>query len=80
MSGNASPSALLPTWPTIGLATAPKPLSGYENDVSSYMRICASLLPKEVHVPIGPLDDLSDEELSALVQAARKAVAKATAN
>jgi hypothetical protein len=30
-----------------------------------------------VHVAAGPLEDLSDEELSALVHAAKNAVAKA---
>jgi hypothetical protein len=33
-------------------------------------------VPKEVHVATGPFDDLSDEELSALVHAAKNAVAK----
>jgi hypothetical protein len=37
-------------------------------------------VPKEVHVGTGPLDGLSDEELEALVFAAKNAVAKANAS
>src|SRR3954468_6440158 len=49
-----------------------------EQDVASYLRVCVALIPKEVHLAAGPLDELSDEELSALVNAAKKAVARAT--
>ena len=49
-------------------------------DVSAYVQVCVSLIPKEVHIAAGPLKDLSDEELSALVFAAKKAIAKANAS
>jgi hypothetical protein len=49
-------------------------------DVSTYVQVCVSLIPKEVHIAAGPLKDLSDEELSALVFAAKKAIAKANAS
>ena len=49
-------------------------------DVSAYVQVWVSLIPKEVHIAAGPLKDLSDEELSALVFAAKKAIAKANAS
>lgn len=51
-----------------------------QRDVAAYMRVVVSLIPKEVHVSAsGPLDDLTDQELAALVYAAKKAAAKAAA-
>lgn len=43
-----------------------------ETDPASYARLCASLLPKEVHLNAGPLADLSEHELSALAYAAQR--------
>jgi hypothetical protein len=43
-----------------------------DTDPASYARLCASLLPKEVMMKSGPLDHLSDEEITALTYAARR--------
>jgi hypothetical protein len=42
-----------------------------EEDPSGYLRIIASLLPKEVEVKTNRLDELSDEQLDAAITAAR---------
>ena len=46
-----------------------------EADPSSYVRVCASLLPKDVFVHQGPLAELTPDEIAALAYAARRAVA-----
>ena len=46
-----------------------------ETDVASYVRVCASLLPKDVFVHQGPLAELTPDEIAALAYAARRAVA-----
>jgi hypothetical protein len=46
-----------------------------ETDPSSYVRVCASLLPKDVFVHQGPLAELTPDEIAALAYAARRAVA-----
>jgi hypothetical protein len=46
-----------------------------EEDPATYLRVIASLVPKEVKSTSGPFDALSDEELEALAAAARAALA-----
>jgi hypothetical protein len=48
-----------------------------EADPSAYVRVCASLLPKDVFVHQSPLAELSETELQALIRAAQRAVAMA---
>jgi hypothetical protein len=54
-----------------------------EEDPAAYLRIIVSVLPKELKIDRGPdaglLSHLTDEELTALVCAARNAVAQADA-
>jgi hypothetical protein len=54
-----------------------------EEDPAAYLRIIVSVLPKELKIDrrpdAGPLSHLTDEELTALVCAARNAVAQADA-
>ena len=38
-----------------------------EEDPSTYLRVIASLLPKEVKVDANPLTDVSDEELDRMI-------------
>jgi hypothetical protein len=40
-----------------------------------YLKVVAGLLPKEVKLDVGPLDEIGDDELAAIVAAARAAVA-----
>ena len=42
-----------------------------ENDPLGYVKVIASLMPKEVEVHARPLDELSDEQLSAALAAVR---------
>src|SRR5262245_54157865 len=37
-----------------------------------YLRIVASLLPKELEITVGPLQEISDQELELLIEDARK--------
>lgn len=39
-----------------------------------YLKVVAGLLPKEVKLDVGPLDEIADDELAAIVAAARAAV------
>lgn len=50
-----------------------------DNDPATFVRVCASLMPKELLISQGPLADLSSQEIAALAYAARKAVALADA-
>jgi hypothetical protein len=51
-----------------------------KTDPATFVRVCASLIPKEVKLEASsPLSDLSEAELSALVMAAQRAVAQAEA-
>ena len=54
-----------------------------EEDPAAYLRAIVSVLPKELKIDrrpdAGPLSDLADEELRALLYAARNAVAQADA-
>jgi hypothetical protein len=50
-----------------------------EEDPAAYLRAIVSVLPKELKIDTGPLSDLADEELRALLYAARNAVAQADA-
>ena len=43
-------------------------------DPAAYVRVIASILPKQVEIKEGAFDGLSDEELAALVAAARSAL------
>ena len=45
-----------------------------DTDPSTYVRVIASLMPREVKLDAGPLADLGQAELDALANAARKAV------
>jgi len=45
-----------------------------DTDPSTYVRVIASLMPREVKLDAGPLADLGQAELDALASAARKAV------
>jgi hypothetical protein len=46
-----------------------------EEDPAAFLRIIASLIPKEVKSTSGPLDALTQEELETLAHAARRALA-----
>jgi hypothetical protein len=49
-----------------------------KTDPATFVRVCASLIPKEVKLEASsPLSDLSEAELAALVSAAQRAVAQA---
>jgi hypothetical protein len=48
-----------------------------EDDPGAFIRVVASLMPKQLTVSSSPLDALSEEEALALAYAARKAVAAA---
>jgi len=61
-------------------ANCKQAIADLRNQDVSDVQVCVSLIPKEVHIAAGPLKDLSDEELSALVFAAKKAIAKANAS
>src|SRR4051812_21906164 len=50
-----------------------------DHDPATFVRVCASLMPKELLISQGPLADLSSQEIAALAYAARKAVALADA-
>jgi hypothetical protein len=50
-----------------------------DTDPATFVRVCASLMPKELLISQGPLADLSSQEIAALAYAARKAVALADA-
>jgi Family of unknown function (DUF5681) len=54
-----------------------------EEDPAAYLRIIVSVLPKELKIDrspdAGPLSDLTDDELEALLYAVRNAVAQADA-
>ena len=54
-----------------------------EEDPAAYLRIIVSVLPKELKIDrrpdAGPLSDLNEDELEALLYAARNAVAQADA-
>ena len=54
-----------------------------EEDPAAYLRVIVSVLPKELKIDrrphAGPLSDLTEEELTALLYAARNAVAQADA-
>ena len=50
------------------------------SDPSTYVRVIASLMPKEIRMDSGPLGGLSQQELDALAGAARKAVELAKAD
>jgi hypothetical protein len=50
-----------------------------DNDPATFVRVCASLMPKELLISQGPLADLNSQEIAALAYAARKAVALADA-
>jgi hypothetical protein len=45
-----------------------------QKDPGTYVRVIASLMPKQVSLDAGPLADLGQAELEALANAARKAV------
>jgi hypothetical protein len=45
------------------------------NDPTGYVRVCASLMPKEVEVSPLPLDEISDEQLNAAIVAVRAILA-----
>lgn len=45
-----------------------------ENDPSTFVRVCASLLPKEIEIS-RPLDDIPDEQLDAAILAVRTILA-----
>ena len=47
-----------------------------ETDVAAYVRICVSLVPKELQLNSRPLSGLTEDELSALAQAARNPIAQ----
>jgi hypothetical protein len=46
-----------------------------EEDPATFLRIIASLIPKEVKSPSSPFDALTEEELETLADAARRALA-----
>ena len=50
-----------------------------ETDVAAYVRICVSLVPKELQLDSSPLSGPTKDELAAIAQAARNAIAKADA-
>jgi hypothetical protein len=51
-----------------------------KTDPATFVRVCASLIPKEVKLEASsPLSDLTEQELQALTMAAQKAVALAEA-
>ena len=54
-----------------------------QEDPAAYLRVIASLIPKDIKIDrrpdAGPLSDLTDEEVTALACAARHAVAHADA-
>jgi hypothetical protein len=51
-----------------------------KTDPATFVRVCASLIPKEVKLEAAsPLSDLTEQELQALTMAAQKAVALAEA-
>lgn len=39
-----------------------------KKDPATYMRVCASILPKEMEITSRPLDGLSDEDLAAAIE------------
>jgi hypothetical protein len=45
-----------------------------DKDPATYVRVIASLMPKEIRMDAGPLAELGQQELDALAKAARKAV------
>ena len=55
-----------------------------QEDPAAYLRVIVSVLPKELKIDrrldVGPLSDLTDEEVTALACAARHAVAQADAS
>jgi hypothetical protein len=49
-----------------------------QEDPATYLRVIASLVPKELKVKTGPLVGLTEAELNALAHAAQKAVLQAS--
>src|SRR5215831_7845076 len=47
-----------------------------EERPADYMKIVASLLPKELHVQSAPLEDMSDDELMDIIALLRSQIAK----
>jgi hypothetical protein len=45
-----------------------------------YLRIVASLLPRELEITVGPLQEISDHELETLIEHARTRIIDITAN
>jgi hypothetical protein len=43
-----------------------------DEDPGAFIRVCASLMPKDIKLSAGPLADLSEHELSALAYAAQR--------
>lgn len=47
-----------------------------KKDPATYMRVCASILPKELEIGRQPLDDISDDALAALIETVKDELAK----
>jgi hypothetical protein len=58
-------------------------LAWHAKDPAAYLRVIVSVLPKDIKIDrrldAGPLSDLNEDELEALLYAARNAVAQADA-
>jgi hypothetical protein len=48
-----------------------------EEKPADFLKIIASLLPKDINLKVDPLEDLDDATLAAVIEAARQAIALA---